>query len=93
MTILMREGKAPHFRWRQYIVVVDKRVAIVAMTPAMFGWNLGRVTQQFGADEWGTMAESEIVAWKRHHDDGVTDFQPVIDDEFRAKLIQHAGVL
>jgi hypothetical protein len=88
-TIMMREGtlnpRAKSPDWRQYLVITDRKVVLVEMTPAiLFGWNFQRVTVQDG-DSWG-MSRDAIVAWKLANDDRshvVTDLDP----EFRAKLL------
>lgn len=92
--ILMREGnmrgKGPP-DWRQYLVITDGRVAIVEMTPAMWGgWSFKRVTIQ-DQDEWPNMTRDQIVASKWQWDDGKTT-EAKLDPEFRAKLLARAGV-
>lgn len=86
-TVLVREGMG----WRQYLVVTDRRVAVVEMVPALWGgWNFQRVTIQDG-DAW-TMSREHIVAWKMAHDDGRTSICGELPQEFRAKLLDRAGV-
>lgn len=82
----MREGD----HWRQYLVVTDERVAIVHMRPALLGWNFGRLDIQTG-DEWPCMTRDQIVAWKRHHDDGRTCEARLHASE-RDKVIAYAGL-
>ncbi len=86
VVILVRDGDG----WRQYFVVSDARVAIVHMTPALFGgWRLDRVNVQ-GSEDWPNMSRDLIVAWKFRADDGRTR---IADDlgAFRDKLIDHAN--
>lgn len=83
--VIGRESADPRYRWKQYLVVSDQRVAVVEMVPALYGWNLGRVTVQAAAD-WNGMARDAIVAWKLRHDDRAhvaTDLEPA----FRARLL------
>ena len=93
-TILVREGKLGQGTRRQYLIVSDAKVVIVDMTPALFGWNVGKVTVQDG-DDWGTQTEQEILAWEAHYatDDLTKVWVPEAHDaEFRAKLLRIAGV-
>lgn len=87
--ILMREGTEPGYRWRQYLVISDERVAIVHMVPALFGWNFGMVDIQ-GASDWPGMARDAIVAWKHTHNDGRT-LDATLDDSARARLLAVAA--
>lgn len=91
MTILAREGTDPKYRWLQYMVVTDHRVAVIEMIPALFGWNLGKVTIQTGKDYWGDMTEAQIVAWKLQTD----EYARIVNDDlngFRARLLQAIGL-
>ncbi len=88
--VMVREGSYAGYSWRQYFVVTDNRVAVVHMTPAMFGWNIGRIDVQSG-DDWCGMSRDQIIAWKERSDDGITGFDPDLGD-FRATLLARAGV-
>lgn len=89
-TILVREGE----NWRQYLLVDDERVVIVHMTPAMFGWNIGRIDKQ-GASDWPDMKRDDIVAWKMRNDDGLTlladDDADFRNSGFRERMIVRAS--
>jgi hypothetical protein len=84
-TILVREGSAKGYCWKQYMVVTDERVAVVEMTPAMFGWNIGRVTVQSG-DDWRGLNAAAIVAWKAQSDDRAKPANDITPD-FLSKLL------
>lgn len=87
--ILERESADPRYPWRQYLVVTDRRVVVVEMTPAMWGgWNIGRVTVQ-GPDDWG-MERDAIVDWKRRHDDRARIV--TLDPAFKSKLLSRCEV-
>ena len=77
-------------RWRQFLVITDERVAIVEMTPALYGWNIGRVTIQQGED-WPGMSAERIYAWKRANDPGLTEVLLESLGDFAPKLLQAAG--
>jgi hypothetical protein len=63
--IMVSEGTTPGYRWRQYSVITDGRVAIVELLPAMLcGWKFHRVTVQ-SHDDWGDRTRDQIVAYMR----------------------------
>lgn len=67
-TVLVRESRDPRYPWRQYLVIRDRSVAVVEMTPAALGWNFGRISHQGEAD-WPGCSKEQIVAWKLQTDD------------------------
>lgn len=82
MRIMVNEGVCFGKRWRNYNVVTDNRVAIVEMTEAILGWNIGKVTIQ-GDAEWLGYSEESIVAFKLENgrarlvsDSEIGDFMP-----------------
>lgn len=91
--ILMREGTLARYPWRQYMVVTDKRVAIIEMKPAYLGgWNIDSVTIQ-GDKDWPGMTRDAIVAWKFEGDDGRTrEIDPADIESFLPTLLTRAGV-
>lgn len=86
--ILSRENDARS--WKQFLVITRGRVALVEMSPALCGWNYGRVTIQTSAD-WGDMSADAIVAWKLRNDDGLTS-APTIPERDVARLLELAGL-
>lgn len=90
-TILVREGTDPRYLWRQYFVVTDERVAVVHMTPALWGGWKFHWTDIRGADDWGTQSREQIVAYMFHWcTDGLTRHASDLDAGFRAKLLAKA---
>lgn len=91
-TILMRAGdNGRGYKWLQYMVITDNRVAIVHMRPALLaGWNLDRVDVQGDAD-WQGRSRDSIVAWKLHNDDGLTSIATDFAPGFLAKLLAFAN--
>lgn len=66
--VIKRESRDPRYPWRQYMVIRDRAVTLIEMTPAALGWNFGRITFQGEADCPGYSKE-QIVAWKLDTDD------------------------
>jgi hypothetical protein len=89
-TIMVREGTIGKHAWKQFMVITDQRVALVEMTPAILGWNIGKVTVQSGED-WASMDESAIVAWKLRNDDKSVVVAPESLSDFLPKLLKVAG--
>lgn len=88
--ILVREGKMGKVHWKEYQVVTDGRVAIVDMDPALLGgWRFKSVTVQ-GTADWPKMSRDQIVAYKKHNDDGKTSIATDLTAEFRDKLLDKA---
>lgn len=92
MTILVREGSINKHEWKHFVVIGDNKSSIVEMTPALFGWNMGKVTIQSGDDFWCGWKEASIVAFKL---EGDPNARIARDDEmtpeFKAKLLATLG--
>ena len=62
-TVLVSEDSTGKRRWRQHFIVRDGGLTLMEMSPAVFGWNVHKVSEQ-GSDHWGGMSEASIVAWR-----------------------------
>lgn len=87
-TVMKRESRDPKYPWRQYLIVRDRAVTVVEMTPApLGGWNFGRISFQGEAD-WPGYSKEQIVAWKLQTDDRaelVTDERVIAQVTARAE--------